>query len=88
MHGFKGDLPNKTSIKPPENLQLVTKLLRHCTQIGKLQRTKESTPLPCPLHSKLGCLLFSKGSSNTGTTLHGGDGGGKVIFRSFEVSKT
>ena len=38
--------------------------------------TYESTPLPCPLHSKLGCFLFSKGSSNSGTTLHGGDGGG------------
>ena len=38
--------------------------------------TQESTPLPCPLHSKLGCFLFSKGSSNSGTTLHGGDGGG------------
>ena len=26
---------------------------------------KNSTPLPCPLHSKLGCLLFSWGSSHT-----------------------
>ena len=26
------------------------------------RRTKESAPLPCPLHSKLGCLLFSTGS--------------------------
>ena len=26
---------------------------------------------PPPLHSKLGCLLFSTGSSNSGTTLHG-----------------
>ena len=39
-------------------LQSVTKLLRHCARIGWLQRTKESAPLPCPLHSKLGCLLF------------------------------
>ena len=45
-------------------------------------------PLPCPLHSKLGCLLFSIGSSNFGTTLHGGEGGGKAIFPPFEVSKT
>ena len=36
---------------------------------------KESAPLPCRLHSKLGCLLFS-----IGTTLHGGDGGGKAII--------
>ena len=49
--------------------------------------TKESAPLPCPLHSKLGCLLFSIGSSNISTTLHGGDGGVKAIFPPFEVSK-
>ena len=45
-----------------------------------------SAPLPCHLLSKLGCLLFSISSSNIGTTLHGGDGGGKVIFPPFEVS--
>ena len=56
-------------------LQSVTKFLRHCTQIGYLQRTKESTPLPPPLHWKVGCLLFFIGSSTSGTTLHGGDGG-------------
>ena len=33
-------------------------------------------------------MLFSIGSSNIGTTLHGGDGGGKAIFPPFEVSKT
>ena len=33
-----------------------------------------------PLHSKLGCLLFSTGSSNSRTTLHGGDGGGKALY--------
>ena len=27
---------------------------------------KKSAPLPPPLHSKLGCLLFSMGSSNSG----------------------
>ena len=43
-------------------LQSATKLLRHCTLIGWLRRTKESAPLPCPLHSKLWCLLFSIGS--------------------------
>ena len=32
----------------------------------------QSTTLPSPpLHSKLGCLLFSTGSSNSGTTLDG-----------------
>ena len=45
-------------------------------------------PNPVPLHSKLGCLLFSIGSSNIGTTLHGEDGGRKAIFPPFEVSKT
>ena len=44
------------------------------------------TPL-CPLHSKWECLLFSKGSLNSDTTLHGGDVGGKAIFYPFEVRK-
>ena len=69
------------------NKLLVTKLSRHCTQTGYLQRTKESAPLPCPLHSKLGCLLSCIGSLNISTALHGGDGGGKAIFPPFEVSK-
>ena len=70
-------------------LQSATKLLRHYTQIGWRQGTKESIPLLPTLHSKLGCLLFSIGSSNSGTTLHGGDGGGKAlhVFSRFEVSK-
>ena len=58
------------------------------SQDNPLWRTKESAPLPCPLHSKLGCLLFSIGSLNIGTTLRGGDGGGKAIFPRFEVRKT
>ena len=33
--------------------------------------TKKFSPLPCPLHSTLGCLLFSIGSSKSSTTLHG-----------------
>ena len=33
-----------------------------------------------PLHSKLECLLFSTGSSNSGTTLHGGEGEGKALL--------
>ena len=49
-------------------------------QIGKLQRTKQSTPLPPPFHSKLGCLLFSTGSSNNSTTLQGGWGRESFIF--------
>ena len=30
------------------------------------ENQKKSTPLPPPLHSKLGCLFFSIGSSNSG----------------------
>ena len=41
-----------------------------------------------PLHSRLRCLLFSIGSSNSGTTLYGGDGGGKALFSPFEVRET
>ena len=63
--------------------QMATKLLRHCTQIGQLQRTHHSPPL----HPKLGCLLFSIGSLNSGTTLHWGDGGGKALFPLLEVRK-
>ena len=39
------------------------------------------TPPP-PLHSKLGCLLFSIGSSNSGTTLHSAL---LIIFIIFQV---
>ena len=42
------------------------------------------TPLPPPLHLKLGCLLFYIGSPKSGTTLHGGDGGEKVYFSLFK----
>ena len=39
------------------------------------------------LHSKLACLLFSTSSSNSSTTLHGGNGGRKALFSPFEVVK-
>ena len=45
------------------------------------------TPPPL-LHSQLGCLLFSVGSLNSGTTMHGGDGEGKALFSPFKVNKT
>ena len=44
-------------------------------------------PPPPSLHSKLGCLLFSIGSPNSGTTLRGGDGRGKALFSPLEGSK-
>ena len=43
---------------------------------------------PLPLHSKLRYLLFSTGSSNSGTTLHGGNGRGKGSFSPFKIGKT
>ena len=45
------------------------------------------SPLPPPLSSiqSWGILLFSTGSLNSSTTLHGGDGGGKALFPPFEV---
>ena len=41
-----------------------------------------TSPLPPPPSSvqSWGILLFSTGSLNSGTTLHGGDGGGKLYF--------
>ena len=63
------------------------KIVETLYSIGYLQRTKESAPLPCPLHSKLGCLVSCIGSLNISTALHGRDGGGKAIFPPFEVSK-
>ena len=45
------------------------------------------TPPP-PLLKRLGCLLFSTGSLNRGTILHGGDHGeGKALISLFEVSE-
>ena len=45
-----------------------------------------------PLLSKLVCILFSTGSSNSGATLHGGEGGGGVgegqlYFLHFKLAK-
>ena len=52
--------------------------------------TSENKRIHTPaLHSKLGCFLFSKGSSNSGTTLYEGDGGagGKSFFSPFWSQK-
>ena len=70
-------------------LQSATKFLRHCTPVRVTSENKRiHTPLPPPLYSKVVCLLFSMGSSNSGTTFRGGDGGGKDLFSPCEVSKT
>jgi len=57
------------------------------TTIGdKIRVTSEKKPIPLltPLHSKLGCFLFTAtGSSYSGTTLHGGGEGEKALFSVF-----
>ena len=66
-----------------------TKLLRQSLYSNRAttENKRIHTPPP-PLHSKLGCLLFSISSSNSGTTLHGGDRGGKaLLIPLLEVSK-
>ena len=63
-------------------LQSATKLLRHRVTS---ENKRIHTP---PLHSRLRCLLFSIGSSDSGTTLYGGDGGGKALLSPFEVRET
>ena len=75
---------------PKMRLQSATKLLRllysnRVTTDNKRMHTH--SPLPTLLHSKLWCLLFSRGSSNSSTTLHEGDGGVKALFPPLEVSK-
>ena len=50
-------------------------------------RTKQFTPLCPPLHSKLRCLLFSIGISNSSRKLHGGGREGKVLFSFFKYTK-
>ena len=47
------------------------------------QNHPHPSPPPPTLHSKFGCLLFSSGSSNSGTTLQGGDGGLENFIFSF-----
>ena len=42
---------------------------------------------PCPLHSKLGCLLFSIGSSNRGTSCMEGMGEEKLYFHPLKSAK-
>ena len=78
--GWEAAIPyDRTSRKRP--LKMPTRIRPHnrwkfCWDIllsrEDFKERKNSTPLPCPLHSMLGCLLFSWGSSNSGTTLHGG----------------
>ena len=50
---------------------------------GITSENKTNCILPHPVHWSLGCFLFSTGSSNSGTTLHGGGRGGKDLFSPF-----
>lgn len=47
---------------------------------GLIKIAKQSATLPRPQHSMLGCLLFLTDSSNSSTTLHKEDGGGKAMY--------
>ena len=60
--------------------QSATKLPRHVLKWSPLENKTILTP---PLHSTLGCLLFSTGRSNSGTTLHGGGEDEKINIFSF-----
>jgi len=63
------------------SLHSVQKLLGlNCTQIRVISKNERIHTFSFPLHSKLGCMLFSVSISNIATTLHGGDGGGKALF--------
>ena len=56
--------------------------LYHMTIGDKIVETmsvNKTIHTPLPSHSKLGWLLFSTGSLNSGTTLHGRGGGGEVV---------
>ena len=55
---------------------------------GNYREQKNPHHSPPPRHSNLGCLLFSIGSLNSGTTFHGKDRGRKASFSPLEVSKT
>ena len=61
-------------------LQLVTKVLRRCTQIGELQRTKEFTP-SLLASFKVGVLVVKA------LLLQGGDGGGIPLLKPVKCQK-
>ena len=66
-------------------LQSATKLPRHCTKKGNFEEQNNPHPSPLPSIQSWGICCFLKGSLNSGTTLHGGDEGGKALFYPFEV---
>ena len=70
-------------------VQLATKKFRHqhSNRVTSENKTIHTSFPYQTFHSKLACLLFSASSSNSSTTLHGGNGGRKALFSPFEVVK-
>ena len=70
-------------------VQSATKKFRHqhSNRVTSENKTVHTSFPYQTLHSKLACLLFSTSSSNSSTTLHGGNGGRKALFSPFEVVK-
>ena len=54
---------------------------------GNLGEQNNPHPSPPPHIQSWGCLLFSTGSWNSGTTLHGGGREGKALFFFFKFAK-
>lgn len=80
--------PVRSKCQRESDLTIGEKFIETLYSNKETSKNKKNNTLPCPLHSKLGCLQFSWGSSNSGITLHEGDGAEKAKFSSFEVRKT
>ena len=63
------------------------KIIEALSSNGTTSENKTNCILPHPVHWSLGCFLFSTGSSNSGTTLHGGGTGGKDLFPPFKLAR-
>ena len=59
------------------------KIVETLSSNGMTSERKTIHTTPPLLHSNVGCLMFSAGSSNNGKTLNRGDGGGKAFFSLF-----
>ena len=64
---------SKKDIRTPRSVAPIGD--KNCWDMKMGNKTIHTPPPPPPLHLKLGCLLFSTGNSNSGTTLHSGSGG-------------
>ena len=92
---LRSNLARGAVLSRQARVKSITSFLENCLRDRELLLPKEVrfavtflTSLVCEYrYIKLGCLLFSIGSSNSGTTLHGGGGAGKALFYPLEVSK-